>query len=314
MSTYSQPRRPPISEWPFQRSYQAFSYGFRVRSNVPRAGFVLDRLLAPFRARGSNGVPTYYLVRMQGERFPFSLYLDDVRIQEVESASSMIDYVLADVTINAVEGMDNFVALHAAAAAWGGRGLVFPGQPDAGKTTLVAGLTQVGFAYLSDEAALIDPETGFLHPFPRALAMDQGSVDAIPGLRQKLPPDHDELMRFRYHIAPDDLRPGAVGRPCRVHFIIAPRYEPGGETVLEPVSRAEALMNLAENSFNFVRFGARAVKSLRKAMEGVRCYRLRVGNLEDSVRAVLDVVGGSVDGQGVGGGTDPGRSREQPAG
>lgn len=284
-----------ISDWQFDRSYRALSYGFRVRTNFPRAGFLLDRLLAPFRAAVSNEVPTYDLVRTNGERLPFSLYLDDARIQEVESASSMLDFVLANVTIQAVELMEDFVAFHAAAAAWDRRGIIFPGQPEAGKTTLVAGLTQVGFAYLSDEAALIEPRTGLLHPFPRALAMDAHSVDAIPGLRAKLPPDHDQFMKFRYHVPPDDLRPGAVGRPCRVHYVIAPKYEAGSDTALEPMSRAEALVTLAENSFNLVRFGGTAVESLHRAMEGVRGFRLRIGNLEDGIRRVLDVVGGEAD-------------------
>lgn len=286
------PWRHSISDWQFDRSYRALSYEFRVRTNFPRAGFLLDRLLAPFRAAVSTDVPTYDLVRTDGERLPYSLYLDDSRVQEVESASSMLDFVLANVTIQAVELMGDFVSFHAAAAAWDRRGIVFPGQPDAGKTTLVAGLTQVGFAYLSDEAALIDPRTGLLHPFPRALAMDAHSVAAIPGLRQKLPPDHDQFMKYRFHVAPDDLRPGAVGRPCRVHYVIAPQYEAGSETTLEPISRAEALMSLAENSFNLVRFGGRAVESLQGAMEGVRGYRLRIGSLDEGIRRILDVVGG----------------------
>jgi hypothetical protein len=289
------PGRRSIPEWQFDRSYRALSYGFRVRTNIPRAGILLDRLLAPFRAVISDEVPTYDLVRTNGERLPFSLYIDDSRIQEVESASSMLDFVLANVTVQAVELMEDFVSFHAAAAAWDRRGIILPGQPDAGKTTLVAGLTQVGFAYLSDEAALIDPDTGLLHPFPRALAMDSHSVDAIPGLRRKLPPDHDQFMKYRYHVAPDDLRPGAVGRPCRVQFVIAPRYEAGSVTALEPMSRAEALMMLAENSFNLVRFGGRAVESLQQAMEGVRGYRLRVGSLDDAIRRVLDVVEGEAD-------------------
>jgi hypothetical protein len=286
------PEMQSIADWQFDRSYRALSYGFRVRTNLPRAGFLLDRLLAPFRASTANGVPTYDLVYTQAERFPFTLFLDGSRVQQVESAASMLDFVLANMTVQAVELMEDFVALHAAAAAWDRRGIIFPGQPDAGKTTLVAGLTQVGFAYLSDEAALIDPDTGLLHPFPRALAMDSQSIDAIPGLRQKLPPDHDQFMRFRFHVAPDDLRPGAVGRPCRVEYVIAPKYEAGSVTALEPMSRAEALMTLAENSFNMVRFGGLAVESLHRALEGVRGYRLRIGSLEDGIRKVLDVVGG----------------------
>jgi hypothetical protein len=278
------------------RSYRAMSYDFRVRTNVPRLGFLLDRLLSPFRAALADGSPTYSLVHTPGSPLPFSLYLDDKLLHQVEAAATMLDFVLADITVQAVERMEAHVALHAAAAAWDRRGIIFPGPPDAGKTTLVAGLTRVGFAYLSDEAALIDPVTGLLHPFPRALAMDGNSVDTIPGLRRKLPPDHDQFMRFRYHLAPDDLRPGAVGRPCRVHYVIAPKYESGSDTTLTRMSRAEALMVLAENSFNFTRFGALAVDSLRDALEGVRCYRLRIGSLDEAIRKVLDVVGGEADG------------------
>jgi hypothetical protein len=128
--------------------------------------------------------------------------------------------------------------------------------------------------------------------------MDSGSIDAISDLRGKLPPDHDQFMRHRYYVAPDDLRPGAVGRPCRVQYVIAPRYEAGAETVLEPMSRAEALMMLAENSFNFLRFGSVAFESLRQAMEGVKCYRLRTGSLEEAIRRVFDVVGGEAEARG----------------
>jgi hypothetical protein len=102
-------------------------------------------------------------------------------------------------------------------------------------------------------------------------------------------------MKYRYHVAPDDLRPGAVGRPCRVQYVIAPKYEAGNATVLEPMSRAEALMILAENSFNLVRFGGLAVESLHQAMEGVKGYRLRIGSLEEGIRRVLDVIGGEAD-------------------
>src|SRR5687767_12092302 len=115
--TDPKPKMPSISDWQFDRFYRALSYGFRVRTNFPRAGFLLDRLLAPFRSAASSDVPTYDLVRTNGERLPYSLYLDDARVQEVESASSMLDFVLAQVTIQAVELMEDFVAFHAAAAA-----------------------------------------------------------------------------------------------------------------------------------------------------------------------------------------------------
>ena len=46
-----------------------------------------------------------------------------------------------------------------------------------------------GCEYLSDEVALVDLESGMLHPFPRALGMSQRSIGFIPGLLERLPPE-----------------------------------------------------------------------------------------------------------------------------
>jgi hypothetical protein len=282
------------STWVSDRNYRTLSYRFRVRSNLPRAARLLDRLLAPFRARdaaGGNGVPTYSLVGTGEGRFPYALYLDDDCIQQVEYPASMVDYVLAHSTTRAIELAAGFVAVHAGAATWNGRGILLPAPPDSGKTTLVAGLVRAGFGYLSDETGLVDPEDGLLHPFPRPLAMDDGSIGALPGLRQKLPPDHQQYMRFRYHIPPSDLRSGALGRPCPVRYVVAPRYQGGGKTLLEPISRAAGLTTLVDNSFNFPRFGRRGLTALGDVVRGAECYRLQIGDLPSAVQVVRDLVG-----------------------
>ena len=46
-----------------------------------------------------------------------------------------------------------------------------------------------GCEYLSDEVALVDLESGMLHPFPRALGMSQRSIGFITGLLERLPPE-----------------------------------------------------------------------------------------------------------------------------
>jgi HprK-related kinase A len=280
------------TSWPFDRSYRALSYGFRVRTNVPGVGEVLDRLLSAFgAAQAANGV-TYSLVRRRdGASWPFALYRDDVRIQEVEWPASMIDWVLSDTTTQAIDTSDDYIALHAGAVSSQGRGVILPAPPDSGKTTLVAGLTRAGFSYLSDEVALIDPASGLLHPLPRPLAMDDGSLDAIPGLRSTLPSDHESLMRYRFHIAPEDLRKSPVGTPCRVSHVIAPRFESGSPTTLAPMSRAETVMSLAENSFNFRRFGSRGLRALVPVVADAKCFRIRFGDLNEAVERVVALLG-----------------------
>ncbi len=169
---------------------------------------------------------------------------------------------------------------------------MLPAQPGSGKTTLAAGLTHAGFAYLSDEAAPIDLRTRELVPYPRPLTMKPGTVAIIPGLTRRLASVLGDYEGPQYHVRPDDLRQGALGGPCRVGYVIAPRYEPEEPTSLEPMTRGEALVLLAENSFNFDRHGTRGLEVLRELVAGADCYRLRMGDLESAVRAITDVVHG----------------------
>jgi biotin carboxyl carrier protein len=274
------------TSWAFERSYRALSYGFRVRSNVPRIGKLVDRLLYAFVADASTNGVTYSLLHREGMSPPFALFRDDVCIHQVEWPASMIDWVLSDTTTQAIDASDDYIAVHAGAVSSHGRGLILPAPPDSGKTTLVAALTRAGFSYLSDEVALIDPATGLLHPLPRPLAMDNGSLDAIPGLRSTLPRDHKSLMRYRFHIPPEDLRDSPVGGPCRVTHVIAPRFDSESTTTLTPLSRAATLMCLAENSFNARRFGSRGLRVLAPLVVDANGYELRFGNLNEAVERI----------------------------
>jgi hypothetical protein len=62
------------------------------------------------------------------------------------------------------------VFLHSGAVAWRGKGIIFPGQSHAGKSTLTAALVDAGATYYSDEYAILD-ENALLHPFPRPISL-----------------------------------------------------------------------------------------------------------------------------------------------
>src|SRR5207249_11214278 len=118
--------------------------------------------------------------------------------------------ILQDVSNRAIERARHHLVIHSGAVSWHGRAVMLPAPPDSGKTTLSAALTRAGFSYLTDEAALIDPTTGAIHPFPRALCMERPTLRAMPELIETLPPECGDLSREHYHVRPDDLREGAV--------------------------------------------------------------------------------------------------------
>jgi hypothetical protein len=276
----------------FERSYRVLSYGFRIRTHLAGLGERLDDLLARFRAPGLDGDAARYEIVREASTGLLVVDRDGSCVQRGRTEAAIVDFVLWDAVTRAVERATDLLALHAGAVALGGRGVLLPAPPDSGKTTLTAALTRSGFSYLSDEIAPIDPGTGLLRPFPRALWMDVRAIDRLGGLWEAIPEELRALRRPQYHVRPEDLRPDPVGADVPVRLVVAPSYAGGEEVELEPLSRAEALVLLAENAFNLERFGRRAVEVLARVVADARCFRLRMGDLDRAARAVRDLLEG----------------------
>ena len=69
-----------------------------------------------------------------------------------------------------------------------------------------------------------------------------------------------------------------------------PKYEQGATTHLEPVPRAEALVELTKNTFRFREHPRRALDALSAVVREVECYRLRVGDLDEAVARVAELM------------------------
>jgi hypothetical protein len=277
------------SDWTFDRSYRALGYGFRVQTDVARLGALVDSLLSPFRIEEANELPTYLL--RQPEPGKAVAYLDGREFATTVTPAGVVDQVLYEVNQEAIRRTSEYLLVHAAAASWRGRGLVFPAPMDSGKTTLVAGLIRAGLRYLTDEAALIGQD-GSLHPYPKTLGLRPPSMEAIPELQKSLPPEFAWRSRLKYHVRPQDLRPRSIGRPCPVGYVIVPSYSRGSRNVLESLGSPEALMELATNCFNLNRFGATGLALLAGVVRNAQCYKLRMGDLDGAVTIVLDLVRG----------------------
>ena len=269
-------------------SYSALSYAFRIRTEVPAVARPLRALLAPMEQPEADRATVYEICR-DLKMGPYVVRLDGKLVQRGDSPRMIVDYVLWHVNSEAIGGADHHLALHAGAVALDGKAVILPAPPDSGKTTLTAGLVRAGFEYLSDEAALIDPSTAMVHPFPRAMWMEPPTVELLGRTGGGVPALEDD--RNHYQVLAEDLRSGSAGGPCPVGLVIAPMYQRGSTTRLEPIGRAEAVRMLAENSFNFPKFGARGLDVLHRLVAGARCFRLRVGDLESAVAAVSDLVG-----------------------
>lgn len=266
--------------------YDVLGYRFSLDSDLRGFTTRVGELLSGFSSTEAGSAARYETRRESQGALSWGLFRDGVLVQRAESEVSLLDFLLWDVNGHALRTTP-LLALHAAAASWHAQGLVMPGKMNAGKTTLVAGLVESGFDYLSDEAALIDPSTGSLHPYPKPLWMEPPSVRLF-NLARTGTGGASDVRNF--HVHPERLRPGCIGQVCEVRYVVAPRYTPGARTTLQPVSAAEALMLLADNSFNLGRARGPGIRLLGEVLATASCYRLVVGDLSSAVSAIRGLV------------------------
>jgi hypothetical protein len=206
------------------------------------------------------------------------------------SAFDAVGQLLWEASQQAIALGSKHLALHAGSLSWRGTGVVLPAPSGSGKSTLTAGLTVAGCEYLSDEVALVDLESGMLHPFPRALGLSQRSISFIPGLSERLPQELQPSDGVERYVPPDALRPSPIGGSCQLRCVIVPEHVPGATTVLEPARRSEALLAMLGNAFNFTEFKGPGLVALAAIAQHVSSYRLRIGELSAAVDLVMEAL------------------------
>lgn len=280
------------------------------------------------------------------------------RLQAEELASLLVRHTLAQVC--------SHFLLHAGSLSWLGQGIGLAGDSGAGKTTLTLALQQRGFAFLSDETAALERESGILHPFPRRPHRRPGvGFESGPtGDPAEMPPV-GEAVPLRHLFLLDHSNPQSPNRPAQRQIVVLcdwldpallPSLEESaglygvqattclglpafayashlaalpfaeierlctahGCTVLDVVespapadfSRPPRLQKLSTSQAALVALGhlqngyrSRLFRTvyggqptalytgLAQALRHVQCYRLRPGNLEETVELICATVG-----------------------
>lgn len=176
--------------------------------------------------------------------------------------------------------------IHAAVLERGGRALVLPGRPGAGKSTLAAALALSGFRLLSDEMALLGLADGCVHPIPRPVSLKDAAIELIRRESAAAvlgPPAHDTAKGTVAHLRAPAGAVAAVYRTAAPGFVVFPRWQAGAATELTPRGRAQSLFELAEQSFNYDTLAPRAMHALAPMVEASRCFDFRYSRLPEAV-------------------------------
>lgn len=185
-----------------------------------------------------------------------------------------------------------YLAIHAAVVAKDSDALLMPGFPGAGKSTLCASLVFLdGWRLLSDELALLDPDSGDLHPHPRPINLKNRSIDIVagfPGARIG-PRYHDTRKGTIALAAPPPTSISAAETPARCRWVVLPTFVGDGQGWYDEISRAECFALIAEQSFNKDRMGEIGFKALCGMLDGAACYQIGYRSTEQALKLINDI-------------------------
>ena len=196
----------------------------------------------------------------------------------VTDARAAAEIIADDLEFRIALHSPRLLFVHAAAVAWAGRVIVFPGSTCAGKSTLAAELVSAGAIYYSDEFAVLDEE-GLVHPFTRPLHL-RGRAGAPPR-----------------DVHPAELGGVAASEPLPLGLVVATSYRAGARWRPRLMSPGRTALALFSNTVIARRRPAHAMALLARAIErcGARGVRSPRGEATAMVREILDLTNVSPD-------------------
>jgi HprK-related kinase A len=185
-----------------------------------------------------------------------------------------------------------YLVMHAAVVARGDDALVMPGFPGAGKSTLCAALSLIeGWRLLSDELAILSPESGTLQPNPRPISLKNESIAIVARFPDAVfgPVYRDTRKGTITHAAPPPSAHAAARMTARCRWVVFPRFIAGSQPFCEEIGRAEAFARIAEQSFNRDRMGETGFHAICEMLDHSRCFDIGYDSTESALALVREI-------------------------
>lgn len=267
--------------------------GFRVGSAWPGPIAALRSLYADYPAP-ADGIPDF-TVRLEPER-PWRRWLrpsvavhGDYMLPEAAPLALAHGLLAAEMAMNVqmALGLRRYLLIHASAVEREGRAVLMTGESGAGKSTLAALLGERGWRLLGDEFALLDPATGLLLPFPRAISLKNAAIDLMAGevpAARFGPVMADTPKGTIRHLRPRADAIARMAEPARPALILFPRY--GFEAAVRPVGAAETFVRLTQASTNYVSLGEAGFAALTGLVTATPCRAIDYPDTDGAIRLV----------------------------
>jgi HprK-related kinase A len=178
-----------------------------------------------------------------------------------------------------------FLTLHASGVERNGHSIIMPGESGSGKSTLAAGLGYRGWRFLSDEFALIAPDTLTHHAYPRPTSLKNEAIEAMkawidpvrfsknfPGTQKGnicyLRPDINSIKHMHKTAVPK--------------LIVFPAFSHDHPPELAPMSASEAMVRMVAGSANYDKLGEDGFNCLTKLVKHCPAYWLSYRTFDEA--------------------------------
>ncbi|WP_378948483.1 serine kinase [Mesorhizobium sp. ANAO-SY3R2] len=178
---------------------------------------------------------------------------------------------------------------HAGTLGIGGKGVLLAGGGGAGKSgTVVAGLL-AGLDSVGDDYVLMDLSDGraTARPLFTTLKQDPAGFERL-GLAARLPEPGELNWQGKYQFRVQDIAPRGVANRLEIAALLVPRISGGNKSIIEPLSRKDALMALAPSGIAQMpgerESGFRFFGELTRQLP---CFRLSLGTRGDEIAETI---------------------------
>jgi HprK-related kinase A len=176
--------------------------------------------------------------------------------------------------------------LHAAVVERGGLAAILPAPPGSGKSTLCSALIHRGWRLLSDEMTIITLADRRLLPLARPVSLKNESIELmrqfVPGLVVN-EVAHETHKGSVTHIRVPDAHVRRMAEPAQARWVVFPRYVAGSAPLLTVRSRANSLLELGRNAFNYMVLGEQGFEALADVVAQCDCFDFRYSQLDDAI-------------------------------
>jgi len=210
-----------------------------------------------------------------------NIYCDGKPVQFATGLHRLAPPVKALFWERAVDRYKFLFYIHAGVVGTGNKCILLPAAAGSGKSSLTAALVHRGYRYLSDEVALIKPNSFLVPPVPLAVCLKSTGWDVMsryfPQLGQLMRHQRMDTKVVRY-IAPN---PAAIQQTdAQVSHIVFPRYDANTVTEIRRIARSAALRRMMSECWAAGHLDRTNVADLIRWIAQIDCYELPCASLE----------------------------------